>query len=66
MPKLALANGLWIGITPTMLLKLTIVETIITHERCHTILVDLKHTNERSTTCQYKLKRNINDFCTRS
>jgi len=32
MLKLALANGLWIGITPTMLLQLTIVEAIlITH-----------------------------------
>jgi hypothetical protein len=32
MPNLGLANGLWIGMTPTMLLKLTIVEAIlITH-----------------------------------
>jgi hypothetical protein len=32
MSKLALANGLWIDITPTMLLKLTIVKAIlITH-----------------------------------
>jgi hypothetical protein len=35
MPKLALANGLWIGITPNSLPKLTIVEeALIAHYHC--------------------------------
>jgi hypothetical protein len=35
MPKLTSANGLWIGITPTILPKLTMVkETLITCYHC--------------------------------
>jgi hypothetical protein len=45
MPKLALANGLWIGITPKILPKLTIdEETLIACYRSRTILVKLKYT----------------------
>jgi hypothetical protein len=39
MPKLTLVNGLWIGITPNSLPKLTIVkEILIACYRCRTIL----------------------------
>jgi hypothetical protein len=35
MPKLALANGPWIGVAPIMLQKLTMVEeTLIAHYHC--------------------------------
>jgi len=60
MPKLALANGLWIGITSKILLKLTMVEeTLITRYRCPTILIN---TNKGSTTSQHALKRNVVSF----
>jgi hypothetical protein len=63
MLKLALTNGLWIGITPKMLLKLTTVEeTLITHYHCCTILVKLRYINEGSTTCQHAFKRNVVSF----
>ncbi len=45
MPKLALANGLWIGITPITLPQLTIVEEIlIVRYHCQTILFKLRYT----------------------
>jgi hypothetical protein len=63
MSKLALANGLWIGITSKILLKLTMVEeTLITHYRCHTILVKLRYTNKWSTIGQHALKINVVSF----
>jgi hypothetical protein len=63
MPKHALANGLWIGITSKILLKLMMVkETLITHYRCRTILVKLRYTNIRSTIGQHALKKNVVSF----
>jgi hypothetical protein len=63
MTKLALANGLWIGITSKILLKLTMVkETLITHYRYCTILVNLSYTNKGSTIGQHALKRNVVSF----
>jgi hypothetical protein len=63
MLKLALANGLWIGITPKILPKLTMVgKTLITCYRCCTILVKLRYTNKGSTTCQHALKGNVVNF----
>jgi hypothetical protein len=63
MLKLALANGLWIGITPKILPKLMMVEkTLITRYHCYTILVKLKYTNKGSTTCQHALKGNVVNF----
>jgi hypothetical protein len=51
MPKLALANGSWIGIAPTVLPKLTMVEeTLITRYCCHIIMVKLRYTNRGNTT----------------
>jgi len=42
MPKLTLTNGLWIGIAPKMLPKLTMVEeTLITRYHCRTTLSNL-------------------------
>jgi hypothetical protein len=61
MPKLALANGLWFGITPKILPKLTMVkQTLITRYCCRTTLVKLRYTNKRSTTSQHALKGNVN------
>jgi hypothetical protein len=61
--KLALTNGLWIGITPPILPKLTMVkETLIAHFRCHTILVKVRYINKGGITCQHALKRNIISF----
>jgi hypothetical protein len=63
MPKLALANGLWIGITLKILPKLTMVEeTLITHYRCHTILVKLRYTNKGKTIGQHAFKGNVVKF----
>jgi hypothetical protein len=40
MPKLAFANGLWIGVAPTMLQKLTMVEeTLIACYHCQDDLI---------------------------
>jgi hypothetical protein len=62
MPKHALPNGLWIGITPKILPKLTMVEeTLIAQYHCHTTLVKLRHTNKRSTS-QLALKGNVVNF----
>jgi hypothetical protein len=62
MPQLALANGLWIGITP-ILAKLTMVEeTLIARYHCHTTLVKLMYTNKRSTTSQHAFKGNVVKF----
>jgi hypothetical protein len=63
MPKLALANGLWIGITPKILPKLTMVEkTLIARYYCRTMLVKLRYTNKRSTTSQRALEGNVVNF----
>jgi hypothetical protein len=63
MPKLTLANGLWMDITPKILPKLIMVkETLIACYRCHTILVKLKYTNKGSTTGQHALKGNVVSF----
>jgi len=62
-PKLALANGLWIGITPPMLPKSTMVEeTLIACYCCCTILIKLRYTNKGRTTSQHALKGNIVNF----
>jgi hypothetical protein len=58
-----LANGLWIGITPPMLPKLTMVEeTLMACYHCFTILIKLRYTNKGRRTCQHALKRNIVNF----
>jgi len=63
MLKLALANGLWIGITPKILPKLTMVEeTLIARYCCRTILVKLRYTNKGSTIGQHALKGNVVSF----
>jgi hypothetical protein len=50
-PKLALANGLWIGIAAMGLSKLTMVEeTLITRYHCHIILAKLRYNNRGNTT----------------
>jgi len=42
MPKLELANGLWIGVAPTILQKLTMVEeTFIAHYHYWMVLFKL-------------------------
>jgi hypothetical protein len=57
MPKLALANGLWIAITPMVLSKLTMVEeTLITH------YCKLRYNNRGNTTWQHALKGIIVSF----
>jgi hypothetical protein len=62
MLKLALANGLWIGITLKILPKLMIEETLMTCYCCRTILVKLGYTNKGSTTDQHALKKNAVGF----
>jgi hypothetical protein len=62
MLKLALANGLWIGITPKILPKLMIEKTLMTCYHCHTILVKLRYTNKGSTTNQHAFKKNVVSF----
>ncbi len=62
MLKLALANGLWIGITPKILPKLMMEETLMTCYCCHTILVKLKYTNKGSTIGQHALKEDVVNF----
>jgi hypothetical protein len=63
MPKLALANGLWIGITLKILSRLTMVEeTLIIRYHYCTILVKLRYTNKGSTTCQHAFKGNVVNF----
>jgi hypothetical protein len=57
MLKLALSNGLWIGITPKISPKLTMLEkTLIACYYCCTIL---RYTNKGTTKCQHVFKRNI-------
>ncbi len=64
MPKLALVNGLWIGITPNSLPKLMIVEkALITRYCCQTILIKLRYSNKGGKTC---FKRKCIQFFTRS
>jgi hypothetical protein len=47
MPKLALANGLWIGITPNSLPKLTTIEeALIACYCCQTVLIKLRFSNK--------------------
>jgi hypothetical protein len=63
MPKLALSNGFWIGITPKISPKLMMVEkTLITCYYCCTILVKMGYTNKWSTTCQHVFKGNVVSF----
>jgi hypothetical protein len=63
MTKFALVNCLWIGATPKILPKLTMMEeTLITCYYCHTILVKLKYINKASTTSQHALKGNVISF----
>jgi hypothetical protein len=57
MLKLALANGLWIGITPNSLPKLTIVEeALIACYCCWIILIKLRYSNKWGKTSQHALK----------
>jgi len=47
MPKFALANGLWIQITPNLLPKLMRAEEVlIVHNCCQTILIKLRYSNK--------------------
>jgi hypothetical protein len=63
MPKLALTNGLWIGITPNSLPKLMIIEeALITHYHCQTILIKLRYSNKGGKTSQHALKGNVISF----
>ncbi len=62
MLKFALVNGLWIGITPKILPKLMMEETLMTCYCCHTILVKLKYTNKGSTIGQHALKEDVVNF----
>jgi hypothetical protein len=56
-PKYALTNGLWIGITPLILPKLIMVEeTLLTCYWYRTILVKSRYTNKGGTTCQHAIK----------
>jgi hypothetical protein len=56
-PKLVLANGLWIGITPPMLPKLIMVEeTSMAHYCCCTILIKLRYTNKGKKHANIHLK----------
>jgi hypothetical protein len=60
MPKLALANGLWISIAPTILQKLTMVEeTLIVCYHYWTVLFNLRYTNKGGITCQHAFKGNV-------
>jgi hypothetical protein len=60
MPKLALANGLWIGVAPTILQKLTMVkETLITHYYYWMVLFKLRYTNKGGISCQHAFKGNV-------
>jgi hypothetical protein len=60
MPKLALANGLWIGITQITVPNLTMVEeTLIARYCCRKVLFKLIYTNEGGITCQHALKGNV-------
>jgi len=60
MPKIALTNGLWIGIRPNLLPKLTIIEeALITHYHCQTILIKLRYSNKGGKTSQHALKGNV-------
>jgi hypothetical protein len=59
MLKLALANGLWIGITPKILPNLMMEKTLMTCYHCHTILVKLRYTNKGSTIGQHAFKEDV-------
>jgi hypothetical protein len=62
-PKLALANGLWITIAPKMLPNLTMVEeTLIARYHFWTILFKLRYTNKGGIIGQHALKGNIVSF----
>jgi hypothetical protein len=63
MPKLALTNGLWIGITPNSLPKLMIVEeALIACYHCRTILIKLRFSNKGRKIGQHALKGNVVNF----
>ncbi len=60
LPKLALASGLWIGITQITLPNLTMVEeTLIARYHCQTILFKLIYTNKHGIIGQHALKGNV-------
>jgi hypothetical protein len=60
MPKLALANGLWISITQITLPNLTMVEeTLSARYCCQTILFKLIYTNKGGIIGQHALKSNV-------
>jgi hypothetical protein len=67
MPKLELANGLWIGVAPTILRKLTMVEeTLIAHYHYWMVLFKLRYTNKGGITCQRAFKGNVVSFAQNS
>jgi len=61
MPKLALANGIWIGVAPTMLQKLIIAEETLIAQYWM-ILFKLKYTNKGGMIGQHALKGNVISF----
>ncbi len=62
-PKLALANGLWIGIAPRMLPKFKMVKDIpISRYRRQTILFKLRYTNKGGIIQQHAFKGNVLSF----
>jgi hypothetical protein len=61
MPKLALANGLWIGVAPLMLQKLIIAEETLIAQYWM-ILFKLKYTNKGRMIGQHAVKRNVISF----
>jgi hypothetical protein len=63
MPKLALINGLWIGITINSLPKLMIVEeALIACYGCCTILIKLRFSSKGGKIDQHALKGNVISF----
>ncbi len=63
MSKLALVDGLWIGIAPITLPKLTMVEeTSIARYCCWTTLFKLRYINKGGIIVQHALKGNVVSF----
>jgi hypothetical protein len=61
MPKLALANGLWIDDAPMMLQKLTMAEETLIAQYWM-ILFELRYTNKGGMIGQHALKGNVISF----
>jgi hypothetical protein len=61
MPKLTLANGLWIGDAPMMLQKLTMAEETLIAQYWM-ILFELRYTDKGGMIGQHALKGNVISF----